>query len=246
MGASLTDFLTAGVVSDHALRAQIASLGAVANAMYGLCDWLLDTVRGVPKLFQDAPQCGSEGPPRTHQQLIASLLNFYISELRRICYRKPEIGELTLRALKKLYAAELQSTSANAITRSAWWRKSALPIFVIALPGWISSEAGCRITIAGHLRWLGRTGELIGWVDDFADYENDCVSGDANRLKALDHDSILRVATKVAEQGRQVLRFWDLHNEQVAARNTFLVMIWSWLTVDPQNNRPEAHAGSGP
>lgn len=245
MGASLTEFLTAGVAADGALRGQMASLGGVANAMYGLCDWLLDTGHGVPKLFQDAPQCASERPPRTHQQLIVSLLNFYTRELWRLSSSKPEIAELTLRALKKLYVAEMQSTATSGITRSAWWRKSALPVFVIALPGWISSEAGRRISIAEHLRWLGKTGELIGWVDDFADYEDDCASGDANRLKALDRDSILRVATKVAEQGRQVLRDWDLHNEHVAARNTFLVMIWSWLTVDPQNKGPEAHAGSG-
>lgn len=229
IGASLTEFLTAGLSLQNSERLQVASLGGIAHTIYALFDLLLDSSGCVPELFGTQKRIAG-GCDVHKQELLIRLVELYFERLNALPVRTTGVRGLLERTIHKLYAAELKSSGPGQITRSAWWRKNALPIVVMALPAWLSAADESNIRFTEHLFWLGRVGDFLGWLDDFSDYEKDCASRQANRLRAYDQTEFADLGRKTALRGQVVLQLWDSHNTNPAARNTFTVMAWTSLT----------------
>jgi len=229
IGASLTEFLIAGLSLTPETRAQVASLGGIAHTIYAVFDSLLDGSGCVPELFGAHKRIAAGGD--THnQQLLVRLVELYFERLNSLPTRATSVRTLLERTIQKLYAAELKSSVPGQIARSAWWRKNVLPVVVMALPAWFSATDQSNIRFTEHLFWLGRLGDFLGWLDDFSDYEKDRASGQANRLRSYQQTQFAELAHQTAIRGQLVLRLWDSRNVNPAARNTFTVMAWTSLT----------------
>ena len=231
-GASLTEFLVSGMglAKEHLL--EVASLGGIAHAIYAAFDGLLDSVGIAPELFGGAPCAGHDSAMPAQQRLVTWLVEFYFERLRSLSPKSPRMEAFIERAIHRLYEAELQSARGAALKWRTWWRKNALPIIVMALPGWLLTCNQSKMRFSEHLLWLGRVGEFFGWIDDFADYEHDYACGHANWLRHVTGLPVEAVARRVAAKGQRVIHFWDRRNQAGPARDTFLVIVWMWL-----NNR---------
>src|SRR5207302_2929071 len=111
-----------------------------------------------------------------------------------------------------------------------WRRKSALPLVIMGLPVWMTTQLLDRRSYASHLRWLYRLGRFFGLVDDAADLEEDRAAGRPNCfLRATGRE----VADPVARQGLLLLKTWDAgappSRHVSTMRETFLAITWSWL-----------------
>ena len=240
IGASLTEFLIASLPLSLASRRNIASIGGIAHTIYAVFDSLLDVSKCAPELFGEAPDFAEDEELRNKQQIVVRLVSLYFEKLRSFSSANKEIQSLTERAIRKLHQAELESAKPGDITRHAWWGKNALPIIVMGLPAWLLSTGESNISFTEHMLWLGRVGEFLGWVDDFADYEKDYASGQANRLNSVDRTCFQLFARKVSAKGKRVLERWDCRNKDPVLRSTFTVMVWTSL------NMPEVVSGSLP
>jgi hypothetical protein len=228
IGASMTEFLIAGLALHSAMRAQVASLGGIAHTIYALFDSLLDVSGCVPELFsnQSPVVFGAD----THkQELLIRLVGLYFERLNSMSGQATKIRALLERTIHKLHKAELESSAPGEITRQAWWRKNALPLVVMALPGWLFATDLSNIRFTEHLLWLCRVGDFLGWLDDFSDFEKDSASGQANRLKQYDPTLFPNLARQAAIRGQRALQLWDLRNSNPLARNTFTVIAWTSL-----------------
>jgi hypothetical protein len=235
VGASFTEFLLGGVPLKREFKSEIASLGAIAHTIFALFDALLDSSQGVPVLFGDNPQIASDPDVRAKQELVIKLVDRYFKTVNVLSSGAPRVRSLLESAIRRLYEAELQSAVAQPIRPTTWWRKNALPIVVMGLPAWLSNCQGGKMTLPANLLWLGRVGEFLGWLDDFADYETDRASGQANRLLLDRETSIEERARKVAHKGRGVLLAWDARNNVSPLRDTFTVIVWTWMA-DPKSD----------
>jgi hypothetical protein len=235
MGASLTEFLIGGVSPDRDFIAAAASLGGIAHTIFAVFDALLDVSHCVPQLFGGDSVLASDPEIRSRQQLVIELVNLYFLRLSLFPPDSLRVRALLDRAIRRLYDAELHSAMPAEVCWKTWWRKNALPIIVMGLPAWLSIRPEGKIGFPQHLQWLGRVGEFLGWLDDFADYEQDCALGNANRLRLQDAISMEACARRVAAKGRRVLSFWDSHNSVSPARDTFRVIVWTWLAA-PESN----------
>ena len=242
IGASLTDFLISGLPLDRASRSEISSLGGIAHTIYAVFDYLLDVSGSAPELFGTAnstdarpAQLSTDPAVRGKPELVSELVQLYFRKSKAMASKAPRVYELLERGIQKLYSAELRTSTQPEIRWSTWWRKNALPIILMGLPAWIlaPAEEASKISFADHLRWLGRVGEFFGWLDDVSDYDRDCASGQANRLRRNGTVSIEGLARRVTAKGERVLGLWDSWNEISAARDTFRVIVWTWLTAPP-------------
>ena len=229
IGASLTEFLIAGLSLPPEIRAQVALLGGIAHTIYALFDSLLDGSGCVPELF-GAQKRIAAGCDTHKQELLLRLVELYFERLHSLPAQATGVRALIERTIQKLYEAELKSSTPGQITRSVWWRKNVLPIVVMALPAWLSAADQSNMRFTEHLIWLGRVGDFLGWLDDFSDYEKDHASGQANRLRGYEQTQFAKLARQTAIRGQLVLRLWDSRNTNPAARNTFTVMAWTSLT----------------
>jgi hypothetical protein len=235
IGASLTEFLIAGLELQQTIRLELASLGAIAHTIYAIFDTLLDVSGSVPKLFSEQPEFSANPEIRYGQGILLDLVNLYFEKLNALPSQRAGIRMLIERTIRKLYAAELETATPSEITRKAWWRKNALSIFVMALPAWLSAGEGSNIGFTAHMMWLGRVGEFLGWVDDFSDFERDGESGQTNRLRWLNRSAIQVCAKRTALRGQRAFEVWNSRNSQSAFQNTFRVMVWTSLpTLQPE------------
>jgi hypothetical protein len=238
-GASLTEFLVSGTGREREHLSEIAFLGGIAHTIYAAFDRLLDSVGSVPELFGRLPFADHDSAITAEQRLVIELVDFYLQRLHRLASKSPGVEAFIERAIHRLYEAELRSGSGHALAWKTWWRKNALPIVVMGLPVWLLTCNKSKIRFPDHLLWLGRVGEFFGWVDDFADFEQDYACGHANWLRLASQDSISSLARRVAAKGRRVLHLWDERNQPGPARDTFLVIVWMWL-----RNRQAATPGN--
>jgi len=237
IGASFTEFLAGGLPLDREFGSEVASLGGIAHTIFALFDALLDVSECAPELFGGDTRFAADPTIRSEQELVVRLVELYFHKLGMLCSGASRVRALLERTIHKLYAAEIQSALRGEIGWKTWWRKNALPIVVMGLPAWFFIPRNSKIEFVEHMLWLGRVGEFLGWLDDFSDYERDCASGHANRLRLQDEVSIKPCARRVAARGQRVLRYWDLHNEVSPARDTFTVVAWKWLAI-PEFNLP--------
>jgi hypothetical protein len=236
IGASLTDFFVAGLGLSRDIRLEVASLGGIAHTIYAVFDTLLDVSGSVPEVFSGQTCFSEDDELRNQQQLVLELVNFYFTKLNSLPQINRHVRALIEQTVQRLYQAELQSAKPGQTTFSTWWRKNALPIVLMGLPGWISAGGEGTISFTEHLLWLGRVGEFLGWVDDFSDYEKDRASEQANRLKSVEATSLPLFARGAAARGKRVLQLWESRNNDPALRNTFTVVVWTSLvqpTVGP-------------
>lgn len=229
MGASFTEFLIRSLRLPRELRLSVASLGGIAHTIYALFDALLDESRCAPEIFGNRWQPSEQASVAVKQRLVLDLVDLYFRRLYAFACDDFKLRMLLERAIRKLYDAEVESAKSASIRRSVWWRKNALPILVMGLPGWLTAANRSTISFSEQIVWLGRIGEFLGWVDDFADFERDSASGQPNRLRDQPEDKLGSLARRAAAKGRRVLHSWDSHNDASAERDTFTVIVWEWL-----------------
>jgi hypothetical protein len=229
-GASLTEFLVSGLGLQREHLSHIASLGGIAHAIYAAFDGLLDSAGSVPELFGKGRMRAANATVPAMHGLVTELVEYYFERLRTLASGPQPPKAILEQAIHRLYAAELRSASGRALEWNTWWRKNALPIVIMGLPGWFQPWHESKIRFSEHLSWLARVGEFFGWLDDFADYEEDYASGHANWLRFANQASIETIARRAAAKGRRVLHFWDKLNQPSPARDTFLVIVWMWLS----------------
>ncbi len=241
VGASLTEFLVKGVQLDKQRSADVAFLGGLAHTIFSSFDSLLDANEEVPRLFEGASEfAAGENGQNTKQQFVLDLVRRYYETLTALAplTETRKVRDLLDRAIRKLYDAELSSAKGDLkgglrarmpALRVVWWRKNALPIVVMGLPCWLWKPGSTNIQFMEHLRWLAAVGEFFGWIDDFADYETDGIAGHTNRLRWEGANCSELQAHRVAQKGRLLLDFWDSKNETSPVRDTFKVILWTWL-----------------
>jgi hypothetical protein len=242
-GACLTEFLIAGTGADRVHASHVASLGGIANAIIAAFDHLVDTGKPADLLrlaqrlpFNPRPRelhlpvSTPEDNPDDLESLTYSLITLYFQRLRALKVTNPGILKLTERAIERMYRAEMRTATGSAlVSRSVWWRKNTLPIAVMGLPAWLASGGG-PFKFGDHLRWLCRAGEFLGWIDDCADYEEDRDLGQANRIVTLaPNQSLESIARGIARLGQRVMTIWDDRNPISPARDTFDVIVWTWI-----------------
>ncbi len=231
VGASFTEFLICGLPLDRGLKSELATLGGIAHAIFAVFDALLDVSRCVPVLFGNNPQLSADSETCGKQQLVLDLVDLYFRKLDSLPATAPPVRRLLEQAIQRLYKAELRTADPNALRWSTWWRKNALPIVIMGLPAWLHMRESYQSEFAGHVLWLGRVGEFLGWLDDAADYERDASAGSANWLRLRHKSSIDDCARRIAAKGRLVLNSWDSRNADSPVRDTFTVIAWNWLSV---------------
>lgn len=236
-GASLTEFLVAGLGLDRPQTAAVATLGAIAHLIFACFDRLLDTADVPPEMLRGFDPTAPGHVTRAADPLLPRLVSLYWQRLDALAPREQTHRQLLERAIRRLYEAELASAPGAGLLqhspwrrRKVWWRKNALPLLVMGLPGWLLRAGGRNIECKGHLLWLGRVGEFFGWLDDFCDFESDSLSGQLNRLALEPARKPLAMARMTGAKGRFVLRLWDARNPDSPLRDTFRVLSWTWLT----------------
>lgn len=230
VGASLTDFLVSGVGMNPERRAEVASLGGIAHLIYALFDHLLDVEGCVPNLFSTSPATPPAQAVESKHLLVNQLVETYFKRLGPAATGMERVRVLLEKAIRRLHRAELQSARSPASFRQVWWRKNALPLAVMGMPAWLREASRRYIGFTEHVQWLVRVGEFFGWLDDFSDYQRDLASGHLNRL-TLEHTvSVEALARRVGSKARRILFLWDSRNCDSPARDTFRVLVWTWLT----------------
>jgi hypothetical protein len=229
VGASLTAFLISGLPLDKRVRAEIETLGGIANTIVAVFDSLLDVSQSAPVLFAADPQFSDDASICASQKLVCNLVDLYFRKLDLLSTTAPRVRLLLERAIQRLYEAELRTAEPNRMQWSAWWRKNALLMIIMGLPAWLQMRDSDESEFAAHVMWLGRVGEFFGWLDDASDYELDQMTGGANWLRQRHESSIKECARRIAAKGQRVLSFWDARNSDSRARDTFTVIAWMWL-----------------
>lgn len=230
IGASLTDFLVSGLGLGVEQRAEVATLGGIAHLIYAVFDELLDHDGCVPDLFSKSPVASLAAGLGSKHQFVNQLVETYFERLGPVADGTGHVRSLLEKAIRRLHQAELESAASPASVRQVWWRKNALPIAVMGMPAWLHRISERYISFTEHVQWLVRVGEFFGWLDDFSDYERDQASGHLNRLRLERTTSIEALAQRVGDKGRRVLFLWDSQNRDSPARDTFRVLVWTWLT----------------
>lgn len=230
VGASLTDFLVSGIGLDRERRAEVATLGGTAHLIYAVFDSLLDNDGCVPDLFSETPAASLIPGMEAKHQFVKQLVEIYFKRLGPSVDGPEHFRSLLEKAIRRLYQAELQSVSPPASFRQVWWRKNALPIAVMGMPAWLPPVSRRYIGFTEHVQWLVRVGEFFGWLDDFADYDRDETSGHLNRLRLERVISVESLAKRVGDKARRIMYLWDSRNRDSPARDTYRVLVWTWLT----------------
>lgn len=230
VGASLTDFLMCGTGLDTTHRSKVATLGGIAHLIYAIFDHLLDTGSCVPDPFPKTSADSQIQGAEVKHHFVNQLVESYYERLGPTAAGTEHVRSLLEKAIRRLHRAELQSAGSPASPRQVWWRKNALPIAVMGMPAWLPSFSRRYIGFTEYIQWLVRVGDFFGWLDDFSDYERDHASGHLNRLTFEPTISMEALAKRVADKGRRVLCVWDSRNRDSPARDTFRVLVWTWLT----------------
>lgn len=234
VGSGLTHFAISGTGVPAEFLSRTRSLGALASLIVSAFDALIDSGEPVPALLsgdssgKPAPITGSKAAA------VSKLIELYFQRLTELPQERVGIRLLIDRSIRRMYEAEIGSTRAGPVPRHIWWRKNVLPFVVMAIPAWLVSQCYDVVLVRRHLRWLCRLGEFLGWVDDCVDYENDRLSGAANRVDArLSTMTDQTLVRKIAVMGRRVLSDWDHQNPRSEVRNVFAVVVTSWIENPP-------------
>jgi hypothetical protein len=180
-------------------------------------------------------------PPLSRAILI--LIYDYFRQLRQF---RSESGrtwvyEQIVRAVLKMHQVEHATLvpDAQAVREGTLRRKAALPLVVLGLGGWLVVPEFDAALFRWHLRWLYRCGNLIGWIDDAADLEEDAATGRPNRVErrlgnAMTDDPARYLAAEIAKTTRAVLTDWSsrmLYPKTVPlwTRDAFSTVLLSWL-----------------
>jgi hypothetical protein len=232
-GAALAGFVTAQVPLRDDQREEVRRLGALLILMIVMFDSALDRGQPVPRLF-----VRGEDVPASDESRLAAVIRHYFSELHELPSLRPEVGSLLWKTLRRLYYAEVESASDASISRSAWWRKNALPFIVMGLPAWAFTSEWDPVLFRAHLLWLGRLGEFFGWLDDVIDREYDACCGHANRAGVrLRNTGEPQFARRLAAMGDRVLADWDRASRSPLTRDVFAMMVWTWIENSPSMRR---------
>jgi hypothetical protein len=223
VGAEISQFTMAPLNCEKKHREKVTGLGGLACFIVSTFDSLVDSGAPAPELLNgDGGEGGTEEP-------LNRVVRLYFEELDSLPQRRAGIRVLIEKAIRRMYRAELDSLTGGT-SRSVWWRKNVLPFVVMNLPAWLANETSEGCAVERHLRWVGRMGEFLGWVDDWADLEIDRKAGTMNRLlETAGSEPSAGCVRRIARRGRRVLRDWDAMGGTQQDRDTLMVVAWSWI-----------------
>lgn len=236
-GESLTRFLIAPIPITEGQREAVAILGALANLIVALFDLIVDA--GVDRRSVLSPamlsllasrRLGRLGMLLTigaapRAALIARLVRLYFVMLRRISGdRSDPVLRAVLRGIARMYELEGRGSTEIHVRASTVVRKSAFPLVVMALPGWLYVPRDRRDAMRAHQRWLYKTARFIRWVDDAADEVLDAREQHPNLFLACRHDAV----AAVADRASSLITAWrkDAHG---SSEDGFTSCVLSWF-----------------
>jgi hypothetical protein len=221
VGAAISQFTIAPLDCEKRYREKVSGLGGLACFIVSTFDSLVDSGAPVPELLN--------GKESGIQEPLQRVVRLYFEELNSLPQKHVAIRVLIEKTIQRMHRAELDSLSGRG-SRSVWWRKNVLPFVVMSLPAWLANERAKGCAVERHLRWVGRMGEFLGWVDDCADLETDRKAGTINRLlETAESEPSTACVRRIARRGRRVLRDWDAMGGTPQDRDTLMVVAWSWI-----------------
>jgi hypothetical protein len=255
-GALMTEFLIAPLPLEPAACAEVAKLGALANVIVSFFDQMVDGGRR-RSLLLPAWALGAAATPtgRVLLRLLARLapveshltLGLVAEYFRRLSALPHAARHRCVRAdvvhcIAQMYREEGRTPREWERIRgsAALQKKTALPLVVLGLPGWLGAPRVDGTEYARHRRWLVRLGKFVRWIDDAADATADAATNGPNlvvrtlgrRGRPAEADGAL--AAMVAERGRWILEEWrsmmaSAGRAESGASDVIPAVLVSWL-----------------
>ena len=197
-GALMTEFLAAPIFTNPDSRQILGDLGALANLIVSYVDDMVDSGHPRATLLPEFALSLAASPPGRWMldhatglappaaRLATRAVGEYFRRLDRLPYASAHawVYADVKRCIWTMYQEEARSTADWARLRAhkSRPRKTALPLVVLGLPVWLTSQSVPFGPYWEHRRWLVRLGRLIRWVDDTADAAEDERSGSINAV----------------------------------------------------------------
>jgi len=229
-GALMTDFLIAPIPLDPATRAEVAELGAVANVIVSFFDQMVDSGHQRTLLLPGWALDTATSPlGRVLLRLLArfapiksrltlGLVADYFRRLAALPHaaRQGRVRADVVGCITTMYLEEGRTPREWVQIRgsAALQKKTALPLVVLGLPGWLGSPEVPRAAYGRHRRWLVRLGKFVRWIDDAADAAADAATHGPNLVvKALGRrgrrtGTETALAAMIAKRGSWILEEW--------------------------------------
>lgn len=212
---------------------RIARLGGLANLIVTSYDSLVDRSKhAAPLSSETLRRLGLTGVPHAvgrSSPLVDRLVGLYLREAATL--PSPQVIEDLYLLIGRMYEAELSLATGGTSLR-AWRRKVALPFLVMVLPLWAAGQERWSGQREWQLRWIGRMGLLLGWIDDAVDLPADTAAGDLNRW--IDRPT-RSMSSRVARLMTALLQEWELREgrDGEAMRATLRSVVLSWFGGPP-------------
>ena len=229
-GELMTELLIAPIPLDPAVRVRVARLGGHANLIVSYFDemvdggwprssllprWVLDGTRTrMGRVILDAIRHLAPAPA----DLTARLVSGYFQRLADLPHaaRHRALHAEIHRLVVEMYLEEGRTPREWLRIRgtAARQKKTALPLVVLGLPGWLATPVMARAQLDRHRRWLVRLGKFIRWIDDASDVVADEAAGGANLVLAALRRNGARpgaedaLAMMIARRGSRLREEW--------------------------------------
>jgi hypothetical protein len=265
-GMLMTELLIAPIPMDHAARARVVAIGGLANLIVSYFDEMVDG--GWPRSFL-LPGWALTGmrtragrrvcdaaryllPPPAG--LTVRLVSEYFRRLDDLPHaaRHRVVRAMVHRLVSEMYFEEGRTPREWRRIRGAAARqkKTALPLVVLGLPGWLATPDADDAPVQRHRRWLIRLGKFIRWIDDAADVASDEASGSANLAcaalarRATRPDAAGSLAGMIARRGRWIEEEWRAQMRAVGHPerdhlDVLATVLVAWVG-EPPSARPAA------
>ncbi|MEK6221867.1 MAG: hypothetical protein N2D54_06430 [Chloroflexota bacterium] len=254
-GQALTKYLIAPVSLPEREKNKVASLGALANFIVNLYDFMADQHRNqeikishemLAKSMDPNPrELGDTPPISSILKLINTLSKFYFQGLLELPYANQncKVNKIIQRAVVKMYKAEnstIQWDDKEQLPPSnhAIVVKDAYPFMIMGLAAWLAVPKIDPNIFSRHLRWLYKVGIFYGWVDDAVDLEKDRLIGHPNlfssdeKLALFNKQAQTELSKKITTQGQDIRNEWMLQTslELPLIQHIFTASLATWFS----------------
>jgi hypothetical protein len=266
-GALMTRFVIAPLALEAQRQRELMRLGAIANIIVSYFDEMVDG--GWPRalllprwalafaasgggrlVLRGAARCV---PPPT--RLTLCLVAEFFAAVVRLPHaaRRAAVRSDLRRTIVDMYLEEGRTPREWQRIRGAAARqkKTALPLVVLGLPGWLARAEFSAASYRCHRRWLVRLGKFVRWIDDAADMAQDRVAGSANlAVRAFARagtrcTSAQALAGMMVRRGRWLLDEWSAQRAAAGAGEesssvVLATVLAAWLDVHDEDSSAAA------
>lgn len=242
-GYALTNYFVAPIPIPKEEKEKIFRIGALANFIVNIYDFLADHHPNPNKHFSkdmleqilSLEKTTLPDVTSRTEKLIYELCQEYIQELSSYNENKQHthVIKIIKHAIQRMFQAEnesiqkRQSSIVNPVNRELII-KDAYPFIIMGLAGWLTIHEIDPKFFFWHLRWLYKVGAFYGRLDDAVDLERDILAGhpnlysdllgltDANdKARTMVVDQLIRDYRKIVEEWNQYASKENLQTEHI-------------------------------